>query len=105
MGSKQSCINQLTEPKKAYHVDIHQEDGSDLKLLCIYADTLPDSLAEEIEVVIKNKVTTLSECVFSHKWAHLIIFNKEISDPESRSVYKFLRQNGYLHTDIMGREW
>ena len=105
MGSKQSCTKQSTELKKAYHIDIHQEDGSDQKWLCIYTDNLPDSLVEEIEIVIKNKVTTLSECVCSHAWAHLIIFNEGISDLEIRSVYKLLRQNGFLHTDIMGREW
>jgi hypothetical protein len=103
MGSKQSCTKQPTKLEKAYHVDIHQEDGS--ALLCIYTDPLADSLVKEIEYIVKNSVTKLSESFCRHEWAHLIIFNKEIADPEIRSVYKLLRQNGYLHTDILGRPW
>ena len=90
MGSKQSCTKQPTELKKAYHVDIHQEVESDPKLLCIYTDSLPDSLIKEIENVIDNKVTKLSECVCTYEWAHLIIFSNDMSSTEIRIVNELL---------------
>jgi hypothetical protein len=102
MGSKQSCTKEPTKLKKAYHVDIYQEDGSDHKLLCIYTDPLPDSLIKEIENIIKNKVTKLSECVCRYKWAHLIIFSEEMSSTEIRIVNGLLKKNGYGITTICG---
>ena len=102
MGSKQSCTKQLTKLKKAYHVDIHQEDESDPKLLCIYTDPLPDSLIKEIENIIDNKVTKLSECVCGQKWAHLIIFSEDMSSKEIRIVNELLKKNGYGITTICG---
>jgi hypothetical protein len=110
MGSKQSCTKPPTKPKKAYHVDIHQEGESDPKLLCIYTDPLPDPLTKEIENIIKNKVTKLSECVCRHKWAHLIIFSDEISSKEIRIINGLLKKNGYGITTICdipyeGTEW
>ena len=105
MGSKQSCTKQPTKLKKACYVDIHQEDGSDQKLLCIYTDPLPDSLIKEIENIIKNKVTKLSECVCRYKWAHLITFSDEISSTEIRVINGLLKKNGYALTDIYGRPY
>jgi len=102
MGSKQSCTKQPTELMKAYHVDMHQEDGSDQKLLCIYTDPLPDPLIKEIENIIKKKVTRLSECVCRHEWAHLIIFSEDKSSKEIRIVNGLLKENGYGITTICG---
>jgi len=105
MGPKQSCIKQPIELMKAYHVDIHQEDGSDQKLLCIYTDPLPDHLIKEMENIIKNKATKLSECVCRHEWAHLIIFSEEMSSTEVRIINGLLKKNGYGITDICGRPY
>ncbi len=92
MRSKQSCTKQPTELMKAYHVEMHQEDGSDQKLLCIYTDPLSDPLIKEIKNIIKKKVTRLSECVCRHEWAHLIIFSEEMSDTEVRIINGLLKK-------------
>jgi hypothetical protein len=102
MGLKQSCKKQPTELKKAYHVDIHQEDESDPKLLCIYTASLPDSFLKEIENVIDNKVTRVSERFCEHEWAHLIIFSDEMTSKEIRIVNGLLMKNGYEITTICG---
>jgi hypothetical protein len=102
MRSKQSCTKQPTKLEKAYHVDIHQESESDQKFLCILTDPLPDPLIKEIENVIDNKVTRLSEHVCGHKWAHLIIFSEKMSSTKIRIVNGLLKQNGYGITTICG---
>ena len=106
MGSKQSCTKQPTKLKKAYHVDIHQVFDSDPKLLCIYTDSLPDSLIKEIENIIDNKVTKLSQCVYGpYYWAHLIIFSEDMSSKEIRIVNELLKKNGYGITTICGIQY
>jgi len=105
MGSKQSCTKQPTELKKAYHVDIHQEDGSNQQFLCIFTDPLPDPLIKEIENVIDNKVTKLSECVCTYEWAHLIIFSEDMSSKEIRIINDLLKKNGYGITTICGIQY
>jgi hypothetical protein len=102
MGSKQSFTKQPTKLNKAYHVDIHQEKESDPKLLCIYTASLPDFLLKEIENVIGNKVTRVSERFCGHKWTHLIIFSDEMTSKEIRIVNGLLKKNGYEITTICG---